>query len=926
MTTRISDAAPNFTPEATAGKRAFTWTRRLAVLWLGLLPLVLTLRVIGAQPNRLIIVYPAVDATTIDRAPVEVVVRVSGVNASAVRAWLNGREVTNLLVPTNQGTVRARFSAPLLKHGLNLLVMKLGAYEATRTFRVRSLGLPGATAHVSGTRPPLMVPIQTRVIAGDGAKATDYAIKVGQTLYQAPPLSDGSATGFQVLLLDRHTLELVSNKSFPNANQAEAAALSAAFNDVGRCGESGCLAVIQSLQKLGYTSCPTGSCPSQSTLEPATALAKLGASSKVNYLSGESTDQPYTLISNVSLSSAAAIAEGVACAKCGLGPRQITGALILDNNSAYTFVYPGRATFATGTGAAATSNTVTIGGTPNGGSYRSSDIPPGAGAFQVAVFYRDSLQLVYQNTFNFDRLASDDPNVWTMQAALQDVAASQNYLAIVSSIGNLAHDSWRPQWSRVAQAIERLGGTYSVFVSLNAGDDYAFVGDSETSFGNGAVEASSVVTNATKPAGAPTRPSNLRGVLAQNLNGYYRPILSNLTSTFDQSTLALLDAIALQLPTPWPTQSQQEQAAYQSLSLQLCCADIRAHYTNSLADPDNWQAQLDGLQYQSNNSFSATDFNNVKQQLKTEFTYVADVQRLYRNLKNLYTEMQTGEGAILDSAYNAVRGSLNPDSGAKVAPDWLATISSAMLLSGDVASIGGGPTTKLMLDMAFVSLNLGIGLANSQTGVPLTNLDATVNELKQKSVEDFNASLTATGNIFDLILSDWGRLQGLGAPLRAELISWDDNLDGVILQSMDRALRREYFTQLMDSSFQMGRWTNIAEGRPPELKAVCRYTQYTVIIDYDGNDTAVTKCDTTDSDHGNWLTLPTSPGRSGDGQNYDIWLLGTDVRCSPGKNGDLLAQLFAPLDPNDPSKLGIYKPYFFLYTPIHVRRNESCTR
>jgi hypothetical protein len=101
------------------------------------------------------------------------------------------------------------------------------------------------------------------------------------------------------------------------------------------------------------------------------------------------------------------------------------------------------------------------------------------GAFHVVVIYRDSLQLVYQNTFNFDELYSDDPSVWTMTSALNDVANRGNYMVLISSIGNLPAkpNYWQAQWVRVGQALERLGGTYSLFMSLAAGDDYTFVGD-----------------------------------------------------------------------------------------------------------------------------------------------------------------------------------------------------------------------------------------------------------------------------------------------------------------------------------------------------------------------------------------------------------------------------------------------------------------
>lgn len=616
------------------------------------------------------------------------------------------------------------------------------------------------------------------------------------------------------------------------------------------------------------------------------------------------------------------------------GMGAISGALILDNNLAYTFAYTGRATFSTGTGASPTSNTISV----NGKAYQSETIPENYGAFHLVVVYRDSLELVYQNTFNFDRLYSDDPGVWTLSAALVDASMKENYLVLISSIGNLSHDSWPDQWSKVAQGLEALGATYSVFQSLQSGDDYSFVGSAgsfynSNSTGNGAVEASSVISGATRPAGANPRASNLRGVLAQDNLGNYRPTLTNLTASYDQSDLALLDAVGLQPPTPWPAMTPGQQAAYLSISEKLCCADIRAAYVNDNIAPSTWLSDLDGLTYPSSGGFTQEDFNTVKAQLTTEINYVADVRQFYANIVILYTQLLASQDGTLTGAYNAVAQALKPHNSTTISPKWLDAISTAETLTDDLASFGGGDfPAQLALDVVFISINHGMKSANNQNGAALQNVETTVDQLKEKSINDFNASQTNVGNLFDLILSDWGRLQALGQPLKSNQIQWDPTLYGVALGSIDRAVRREYFFKLMAAAgYKIGQWTDVGFEGPPDLNVLSRFTAYLTCPAFTNED-CTCRFYTPDSDPENWLTLPTgptgeiTPPPGGDGQFYDIFIVGRSLPCDSANDGELLGPLFAPVDDTDPTKLGVYKPYFFLYGPFSKGFNEKCTR
>ena len=901
-------------------------------------------------PDPLTIISPSSDWVSLPAQPVEVKVRIAGADPLGFRVLLNSVDVAHLFGPSAGGVMRAVVTAAHLKHGDNRLEARLGAHRAWRSFRVKSLRAtePGPAP----TPPPLWAAIQTRAISGDGTKASDYGVWVGETLYTAPPLSDGTATGYQVLLLDRLTLELVSNQSFPastsgDVNNLEKALTNSSFT--GQCGEFGCFMAVQSLATVGYTSCvkSDGNCYGL----PGSLFESLGGSAQINYADGSTPNTGYSLVANIGRGGTAGAGNGFERLTCNNanncryitnagGQGAISGALILDNNLAYTFANTGRATFATGTGASATSNeiTITIAGTPNGVKYPSATIPAGSGAFQVVVIYGDSLQLVSNDTFDLDHLYSYDPSKRTMAQVLGWAAADENSLVFISSIGNMTHDFLPVQWPEVAQAVQSVGGTYSVFMDIGPGDDYALVGRGSPYLRTGlypfvGTEASTVVSNTIRPVGAPQRASNLRGVMALDNRGYYAPILSNLTSTFDQGALSLVDAVALQPPTPWPAMTSGQQAAYTSISSCLLSGlntDIRAQYTNNNLHPSDWLSSGCLPVAQSCQALPQDDFTQVGCQLRNEFNFVNDVRAFRDNIKTLKTSQAITLDDTLDGAYDWVSSSLQPSDGTKLSPKWQAAISGAETISDDLATIVAGAPAKLALDAVFVTTNFSIAAANDQNGRALQNVETTFKELKDRATADFGSSLTVIDNLFDLILTDWGRLQALGGPIHGGEIAWDDSIADATLPIYDRALRRQYSLQLIASGYEMGWWTNVAEGAPPTLKTLCKETSYKR-CETDGNGIThcITECDTPGSTDTNWITLPSGPADQLTGaQNYDIWLFGSDVRCSSNNNGSLLRPLFAPLSYSDPTQLGVYKPYFFLYLrgSMKLRVNERCSK
>lgn len=238
-------------------------------------------------------------------APVEVIVRVRNARPDRFRAELNGRDVTHLFGPLNGGTRQAVFTAAHLREGRNRFEARLGWHRAQRIFHVKSLEDGGGPPPGADQR-ALYVPIQTRVVSGDGAQASDYAIKVGEQTYTAPLLSGGGATGYQILLLDRRTLVPVSNVSVPMNSEDDTGWLSQAVNNRQQCGDYGCLAVVQSLQFAGWTPrCDpyqNPDCYKNSPITPGVIFGEIGGSdspARIDYADGTTPHTGYSLIANV---------------------------------------------------------------------------------------------------------------------------------------------------------------------------------------------------------------------------------------------------------------------------------------------------------------------------------------------------------------------------------------------------------------------------------------------------------------------------------------------------------------------------------------------------------------------------------------------------------------------------------------------------
>jgi hypothetical protein len=847
---------------------------------------------------------------------------------------------------------------------------------------------------------PLLIPIQTRVLTGSGANATDYNIALykdpgdptAATLIQAPALA--SNTGFHVVYLRRTDLSLVSNVSIDRSQAPPqdgtffgSPLYIALMNTPSGCGTAGCIQIVQSLGTIGFTPCFTEAQWPKDCTWFETILNELGLSSRLAYVNGGSNQIAFSSISNTTPLTSNSVAppagtffERLTCsgsnygggpvcdqlgypntsftAPQGAGPSQlgkIAGVLIRDNYRNFTFTQNARPIFfSTATdpnGPNGLTHTITVDGVP----YPSSSLAGSQGGFHLLILNATDLTLVQNQTFPSKGDASEVTALYSAVTGYK----SYGYLFFIASFGNTSYfcqpNSGAPcpargNWYQGSQLMGNLGGTQQVFYLANNPqvqpfqyDTYTLVGSftdggspesTPTGLTQYAAEMSSIIsreTEANPPASGPGTGADMEGFLRMNPQGFYSPASFGHRLTQDKTLISDIASASLLNPTPWSFPGPSpvgSTAAYAWISQQLCCADVRAAYVNLNVSPQLWLAQLGRLTYPSNTTaFTQADFDAMAQQLATEFQYVILARLFQDNLTKLYQDQQANISLLLQDDYNKVLNNVQVGLTTPVqAASWTHILSDVFGIETSLLNAipeGGlvAAGTEIALTVGTVVANEAASRTNSPAGTPLQaqeTQEVAAGNLASKLADEFAATLISLGGDFDRIVSDWGRLKTLGAPLLAGQIPWDGNSTGLLLQGFDRLVQRELYAQLLPANFVVQHlpytghdrlvkntafhhgdleceWETFANNR-----AVLYYPNGSV--NNDPNDTDAGKYPW-EYQWGIWaLTVAQYQNAScpGHSQNYP------NTFSYPDTFG-----LFQPLDPGNPNALGAYRYWFY---------------
>lgn len=480
-------------------------------------------------------------------------------------------------------------------------------------------------------------------------------------------------------------------------------------------------------------------------------------------------------------------------------------------------------------------STIQVGDTP----VVYSDVPPGldynsySGGFTLAVFTADTLSKVFSQTY---ATFANTPDVSIAQqkalaaklAEFQGSAGTGNIVCL-TTFGQ-AHNGYAPMsadFGRLAQQIDKMGGTYDAVYPMDTGDTYSLVTypDPVTSIMYGR-EAGTRISSS-KNSGV------LQGALARGRQGnWYRPV----ASAGDGSNLALYQILGTS-PQPWPHPASgdtNEQNAYKYISNQLVTGldDVRQQYanTNNLLDPSAAKNTLSQMKDGSTDCGTVqnpvqTPFCNVRNQLLLEMGYLTTVRAFNVNLDTVTVGAEATFGPNLTGAVETLNSALKP-------PPQSQTLSIAENVINTVLTIGwavGGEVAGPFFGILSGAFTFGTGLANELSGSSaVVDISSNVENLAKDETDRFNKLFATRGVMFDAIYEDWGKFSAIGQALaNPQDPNWYWNGDfttGQGLITMERVRNISIYRALLPAAYVVRIWN--AQDSKAEQPADYEYRSY----------------------------------------------------------------------------------------------------
>jgi hypothetical protein len=416
--------------------------------------------------------------------------------------------------------------------GTGLLVSPSGL--ATR----RGRNPNDAAGAANAANPPPLVTIQTRVV---GTGSNPYSTQVGNGPL-APPTTytaTGAGPGYHVVALNRATLALVVNNTYG----LDFNSLNSMSNDVTGLG-SGVLVIISSIG-------PPTSIASQAISFLNNVAANVGGAGPRFMYSAGSPRSPaaYSLIG---ITGAPAPPTQVSTYADPDTSGNISGALVLDIQSNYAFVWSKFVTIQTMTGPQ--QDTIMIGNK----AFEAPPLPAGTGGFHLLVLKRTTIDriatdpkvVVLHTSYatNSDHSTSDSETArMASDLTLLPTDPSSNLLFIIASLGrnpgfNINSSAALANYITIEDAIGHLGGSGNLDALLDNGY-YSLIGVPGFADPTAAPEVRSYAT--------PQLSGNITAVMQQNAFGVFTPVSFSAFPPNASLDLSLYST-ALAAPTKWP--------------------------------------------------------------------------------------------------------------------------------------------------------------------------------------------------------------------------------------------------------------------------------------------------------------------------------------------------------------------------------------
>lgn len=371
-------------------------------------------------------------------------------------------------------------------------------------------------------------------------------------------------------------------------------------------------------------------------------------------------------------------------------------------------------------------------------------LPAGSsGGFAVVVVDRRSLAVIKKETFDVN---GSLPSVAAMTTSLSADTAPRE-MVLVQSFRKPKPTT--PEWDNIAQALEKLGATRTVFDELNGTGDYAFVGGPALS--DSAIEASGPLTG---------KPGRVQGYLSRLRDAGFAPSLGDPSGAVTGRLLQ----IAYQPAQPFPafdTPGKRAADKWITEQLQLLGTDVRQNYwINYTANWENKRETL-GRLAPTGQGFTEADFTAVRNQLDHEISYLNDIKTYIEHLGSPFNPV--GEYINLQNISQRIQMAVRP-------PQQVNHLQSAKIIGQIVGAIGRAlPTPTNVIASGIATAFQFAGSRSLPDFSPdLGPIQTMTSDLGDTLAGRFAAarnSLTALGLIY---VSDYGKMQTIASKVTSD--------------------------------------------------------------------------------------------------------------------------------------------------------------
>lgn len=635
-----------------------------------------------------------------------------------------------------------------------LLTDKPGAYRVRLTVteprrvegrRVLRSSADVATVSAVESVPPVGLPVETMATRGGSAET---GLRIGAKTYWL-----GEGDDYQIVVLDRSTLAVLYAKAFQDdfilpkhLEEVLKSAGSKALVLISNPGEAESLFLVDLAEQIG---------------------------ADVKALGGERGHAGWSAIGVYKSKSGAYLAAGSS-------PNRQGGAELRGSLSGYLQPTSGGG-FAFNPGSRVTFDTVAPGGGFRNNTIKvaTAEYPTGLpscadGGFQVQVLLAETLapagEAVFATNGGGNCGQYDEDEQKRMAETLNGIALETSgatagpKLVIVQSMGS-PYDPNANAWGQIATALERFGGTASVFAAARS--SYSLVGGLGISR-LPLSEASETLTG---------KAARITGVLKPDRQGAYVPMLSSPSA----STPYPISAIAYQPPQPWPaSQSREQKAALRYIAedvlklekpqFGVSCyvpaqPDVRSEYCN-LRYEDEWSnfaTELKAAKYPAGQGFTKSEWEAVVHELaEEELRTVQSVWKLVSFMQKAFGVSGAPGQVKLNQIATEIEKAITPPPKSEAVGWWLE-------LFGNFGSVGS--YFKWGLEDEDFQKALGViqglmfesaGSIYGSEGEPLyegweLKADDVAVELAKRNLE---ASI-GIGYVGEILVSDYGKLQAM---------------------------------------------------------------------------------------------------------------------------------------------------------------------